>query len=140
MAHLLRETAEGMGQLVIQHVRLAQLEVMTYLRATGSRAALIGGLLLLTLVGYALTMAGLALLIAANRRLAFPFIGIGMLHVAGGGIAILVSVRSLRGARPLSATSSELGQSAQVLRGAAARADTSGEGASAAGVEVLRGR
>ena len=34
VADLLRETAEGVGQLVIQHVKLAQLELTAELRAS----------------------------------------------------------------------------------------------------------
>jgi len=69
---LARETADALGQLTVQHLRLARLEIKADLRTMGLQAGLIAVLVALAIVGYGLTMAGLAVILGVARREAFP--------------------------------------------------------------------
>lgn len=112
---LVRETLDGLGQLVSQHIKLARLELSADLRAMGARVAGMVAFALLMLFGYALTMAGLALLVAGNRRLAFAFGAVGLAHLLGAGAAMLILVARRGHLQMMKATTTELAQSADAL-------------------------
>ena len=109
---LARETADALGRLTVQHLRLARLEIKADLRAMGSRAALIVVLAALATVGYGLTMAGIAVLLdGGGRGGGIPLIIIGGVHVVGAGTGILVTLVRLRRLHPMDATADEVNQS-----------------------------
>ncbi|MEP6652996.1 MAG: phage holin family protein [Myxococcales bacterium] len=139
VADLLRETADGMGQLVIQHVKLAQLELTAELRAMGSRAALIAIYVVLMVVGYMLTMTGVALLVGAQTRLGWCFLGLGLLHVVGTAFGMLLAFRNRPHPRLMQNSTDELNQSATALI-AAGRAPTGGAAVAGTALEPVNGR
>ena len=95
---LARETALGLGHLVGQHVKVAQLELKAELHAMGRRACLIGVLATLVVLGYGLAVAGLAVLIGGHPGVGIPLVIIGLVHIAGAGIGLLLSpLRAGRG-------------------------------------------
>jgi hypothetical protein len=112
---LVRETLDGLGRLVSQHVKLARLELSADLRAMGTRVASVVALALLMLLGYALTMVGLALLLAGDRRLAFAFGAVGLVHLLGAGAAMLVLVARGERLQVMKSTATELAHSADAL-------------------------
>jgi hypothetical protein len=108
---LARETADALGQLTVQHLRLARLEIKADLRAMGLRAALISVLAALATVGYGLTMAGLALILDGGSKGGIPLLIIGIFHVVGAGLGILITVLRLRRMRLMNATAAEVNES-----------------------------
>lgn len=108
---LARETADALGRLTVQHLRLARLEIKADLRAMGLQAGLIAVLAALATVGYGLTMAGLAIILDGGSKGGVPLLVIGVVHVVGGCVGILIAVARLRRMRPMNATADEVNQS-----------------------------
>jgi hypothetical protein len=90
---LVRETADGLGHLVGLHVKLARCELTRELRSIARRAELAAVLAALLLIGYALAMAGVAVLIGGNRLVARPLVIVGMVHVAVAAAGLILSRR-----------------------------------------------
>jgi hypothetical protein len=129
---LARETADALGQLTVQHLRLARLEIKADLRAMGMRATLIAVLAALATVGYGLTMAGLAMILDGASRGGIPLLIIGIFHVVGAGLGILITVLRLRRMRLMNATAAEVNQSLVPLgigTAAKAKSDRTGDDA-----------
>ena len=108
---LARETADALGRLTVQHLRLARLEIKADLRAMGLQAGLIAVLAALATVGYGLTMAGLAIILDGGSTGGIPLLVIGIVHVVGGGGGIFIAVARLRRMRLMNATADEVNQS-----------------------------
>ena len=112
---LARETADALGLLMVQHIRLARLELKADLRAMGQQAALMAVLVALAMVGYGLTMAGLAILLGGGTAGGVPLLAIGMVHMAVAGMGILVAALRLRRLRLMNTTADEVKQSLSPL-------------------------
>ena len=127
---LARETADALGQLMVQHLRLARLEIKADLRAMGLQAGLIAVLAALATVGYGLTMAGLAIILDGGSPGGIPLLIIGVVHVVGAGVGILVTVFRIRRMRLMNATAGEVKESLAPLGlGSAAKPASDGTGA-----------
>jgi len=108
---LARETADALGQLTVQHLRLARLEIKADLRTMGLQAGLIAVLVALAIVGYGLTMAGLAVILGGGSAGGVPLLIIGIIHVVAAGVGLLIVVLRLRRLRLMNATADEVNQS-----------------------------
>ena len=108
---LARETADALGQLTVQHLRLARLEIKADLRTMGLQAGLIAVLVALAIVGYGLTMAGLAVILGGGSAGGVPLLIIGIVHVVAAGMGLLIVVLRLRRLRLMNATADEVNQS-----------------------------
>lgn len=108
---LARETADAVGRLTMQHLRLARLEMQADLRAMGVQAALLALLVALAIVGYGLAMAGLGLVIARGLHDGLALLLIGVTHLLGAGVGIVIAVARLRRIRPMNATADEVSRS-----------------------------
>jgi hypothetical protein len=108
---LMRETADALGRLTVQHLRLARLEIKADLRAMGLQAGLIAVLFALGIVGYGLTMAGLAAFLGNSTAVGIPLLLIGIAHVVAAGIGILVAIARLRRMRLMNVTADQVNQS-----------------------------
>ena len=96
IAALLRETADGLGRLIADHVRLAKLELLADARMLVRQASLLLIALPLCVFGYVLLWLGgiSALAPLIGRTQAFLLVGGG--HLAVGGTALMIAVRRLR--------------------------------------------
>jgi hypothetical protein len=112
---LARETADALGRLTVQHLRLARLEIKADLRAMGLQAARIAVLAALVVVGYGLAMAGLAVLVDGGSKGGLGLVVIGSVHVVGAGLGILITVARLRHLRLMNATAEEMSRSLSPL-------------------------
>lgn len=106
-----RETADALGRLTLQHLRLARLEIRSDLRAMGLEAGTIAVLGALAVVGYGLTMAGLAVIIGGGWKGGVPLLLIGVGHVLAAGLGILIAMARLRRLRPMNLTADEVNRS-----------------------------
>jgi hypothetical protein len=112
---LARETADALGRLTVQHLRLARLEIKADLRAMGLQAARIAVLAALVVVGYGLAMAGLAVLVDGGSKGGLGLVVIGSVHVVGAGLGILITVARLRRLRLMNATAEEMSRTLSPL-------------------------
>jgi len=124
---LARETADALGQLTVQHLRLARLEIKADLRTMGLQAGLIAVLVALAIVGYGLTMAGLAVILDGGSTGGIPLLIIGMVHVVAAGVGILIAVVRLRRMRLMNTTAAEVNQSLAPLGLGTATKPTAGQ-------------
>jgi hypothetical protein len=98
VAVLAKEAALGLGHLIGQHVKVAQLELSAEMHGMGRRALLIGVLATLVALGYGLAMAGLAAVLGGHNALGLPLVVIGLVHIAGAGVGLMLSpLRPRRG-------------------------------------------
>jgi hypothetical protein len=111
VVELARETADALGRLTVQHLRLARLEIKADLRTMGLHAGAIAVLAALAIVGYGLAMAGLAIVLDGGSKGGVPLIVIGVIHVVVAGAGILIALRRLRRLRPMDSTADEVHQS-----------------------------
>jgi hypothetical protein len=126
MVGLARETADALGRLTVQHLRLARLEIKADLRTMGLQAGVIVVLAALATVGYGLTMAGLAMVADGGATGGIPLLIIGSVHVVAAGGGILIALRRLRRLRLMNATADEVNQSLAPL-GIGAAPESKGE-------------
>jgi hypothetical protein len=105
---LARETADALGRLTVEHLRLARLEMKSDLRAMGRQAGRMAVMIALAIVGYGLAMAGLALVLGGSTATGGPLLIIGLAHLATAGVVIAVAVVRLRRVRPMNATAEEM--------------------------------
>lgn len=111
VVELARETADALGRLTVQHLRLARLEIKADLRTMGVHAGIIAVLAALATVGYGLAMAGLAIVLDGGAKGGIPLLIIGAIHVLGAGVGILVALFRLRRLRLMNSTADEVHQS-----------------------------
>jgi fatty acid desaturase len=117
---LAREAALDLGHLLGQHVKVAQLELKVELHAMGRRAYILAALAALLALGYALAMAGLAAAIAGYPAAALPLLVIGLAHVAGGGVGLVLVPLRKRGSQLMNDSSTAMARSLGALEEAAA--------------------
>jgi hypothetical protein len=112
---LARQTAEGMAELVGNHLKLARLEFTGDLLKVVTRARLIVLLGALVLVGYALVMAGLAVLVSGMRAVGTSLLLVGAAHVGICGLGLLSAVRRRNGLHLMDDTGREVQRSFAIL-------------------------
>jgi len=117
---LVRETALDLGHLLGQHVRVAQLELKAELHAMGRRACIIAVLAALLALGYALAMAGLAVLIGGYPAVGLPLVLIGLAHVAGAGVGLVLAPLRKRGSHLMNDSTTAMARSFEALEEATA--------------------
>lgn len=111
----MRDVADGLGQLVGQHLKLARLELVSDLRIMGRRLRVIAILTCLVVVGYALAMAGVAVVIGGNTAVGLPLLGVGLGHVVLCGAGIVLASRR-RDTHLMDSTVEQMGQSLNTLK------------------------
>ena len=93
-----KEAAQDLAHLVGRHVKVAELEIKAELHGILRRAGVVTVLAALGALGYGLSMAGLAMLIGGHASIGLPLAVIGLVHVAGAGVAFLFTpLRRRRG-------------------------------------------
>jgi hypothetical protein len=75
------------------------------------QAGLIAVLVALAIVGYGLTMAGLAVILDGGSTGGIPLLIIGIIHVVAAGVGILIAVVRLRRMQIMNTTAAEVNQS-----------------------------
>jgi hypothetical protein len=113
--HALRETIDGLGDLVGQHLRLARLELKSDLVAALGRARTIAVLALLVGLGYGMAMAGLAVWLGGAAGVGFALMAVGAGHLVVGGAGLFLLGRPRHAAPMLSATSDGVRRSLETL-------------------------
>jgi putative superfamily III holin-X len=111
----LRETADGLGQLIADHVNLARVElaadVQSYVRdLTGLLVAAV-----IVMLGWA--FAWLAAAFALSRVIGAPlaFLAVAAVHVFGGAAGIAAAIKRMRRSTPMRESASEMSRSVSAL-------------------------
>jgi uncharacterized membrane protein YqjE len=114
---LVRETADGLGKLIADHVKLARVELVSDARFYVRDLTVLVVAALVLFLGYALAWlaAGLALGRVIGTPLAFA--AVAALHLIGGAIGVVVAVRRTQRVRLMHDTAEEVSRSVNALRG-----------------------
>jgi len=96
---LLRETADVLGQLIADHIKLARLELTADARSYGQGVAtlVIAGLVLT--LGYAFAWLAIALALARLWGAPIAFAAVAVLHLIAGAIAVSTAVKRMKRTR-----------------------------------------
>jgi hypothetical protein len=112
---LVRETADGFGHLIADHIKLARLELLADVKTHGRQLAVIAAIVPIVLLGYGLVCVGLAVVLSQWLGRAQAFFLVGGIHVVGGAIGIAVAAKRLSQAKPLHETAIEVDRSVTAL-------------------------
>jgi hypothetical protein len=113
---LVKETAEGLGKLLGDHVRLARIELVADIKSYGRDIGVLVAAAVVVIIGYAFAWVagGLALARVIGGPLAFG--AVALLHLVAGGIAAVVVAKRARAVRPLQGTATEVERSVRALK------------------------
>ena len=114
---LVRETADGLGHLISDHIKLARLELVSDAKSYGRQSALLLVMGALLILGYALAAVGLALVLSQWWGAITGFFAVAGLHVVVGGIGLAVAISRMRRTHLMDETLSEVSRSVSTLRG-----------------------
>src|SRR5262245_15677026 len=101
---LVKETAEGLGKLLGDHVRLARIELVADIKTYARELTLLLTAVVILLVGYAFAWIAIGLVLARAIGAPLAFAAIAVVHLIAGGIAAVVAARRARATRPLQET------------------------------------
>jgi len=112
---LVKETADGLGQLVADHIKLARIEMTAdakgYVRDVG--VLLVGAFVLAIGYGLACIAAGTALARLIGGPLAF--VCLAVLHLAVGALALALAIRRMKRVHLMHDTKLEVSRSVRAL-------------------------
>jgi len=112
---LIKETADGFGHLLADHIKLARLELVADVKSYGRQVALIALIVPVLFMGYAIVCLGLAALLAPLVGHAGGLFLVGGAHIVIGAVAIMVAVSRLRRAQPMAESVEEMSRSMETF-------------------------
>ena len=108
---LVKETADGFGHLIADHIKLARLELVSDVKAYGRQVALIALIVPFLFIGYGVLCFGLAALLARWLGQAGALFLVGGAHIGIGALAIAVAAGRLRRVQPMRDSANQVGRS-----------------------------
>jgi len=115
---LVKETADGFGHLIAEHVKLARLELVADAKASGRKVAVIALIVPVLFIGYGLAAVGLAVLLSRWLGTAGAFFAVGGAHVVLGGVAIAIAANRLHRMQSLRESVHEVNRSVEAITAA----------------------
>ena len=112
---LIKETADGFGHLIADHIKLARLELVADVKNYGRQVALIALIVPILFIGYIIVCFGLAALLARWLGSAGSLFLVGGAHIAIGAVAIWMAIARLRRAQPMSDSFEEMNRSMETF-------------------------
>lgn len=113
---LFRQAAVDMGHLLVQHVKVAQLELKQELHAIVRRAWILAVLAVLLVLGYGLGMAGLAVVLGGHPGTGIPLALMGAAHVVGAGVGLVLALARRPGLQLMEASTAAMARSLEALK------------------------
>lgn len=114
---LLRETADGLGRLIAEHVSLAKLELLADVRRVGRRLRLILLAVPFLVLGYGMLWLAAAVALGRVIGLARALLVVGALHMVVGVAALAVGLTKRRRRPPLMGeTASEVSRTLATIK------------------------
>jgi len=89
---LIKETVDGIGHLIADHVKLARLELVADVKTQGRRVAVVAVILPFVLLGYGLACVGLALALSPWLTTPGAFFAVGGAHFLAGTVAVALAL------------------------------------------------
>jgi hypothetical protein len=115
---LIKETADGIGHLIADHIKLARLELVADVKANARHVAVVALIVPFAFLGYALACVGLAVVLSSWLGLAGALFLVGGVHLIGGAIAVGVALGNLRRINLMRDTANEVNRSVATLAAA----------------------
>jgi hypothetical protein len=115
---LVKETADGFGHLLAEHVKLARLELVADIKMHGREVGVIALIVPLLFIGYALVCVGLGFFLSRWLGRSGAFFLVGGAQLALGAVAIAVAAGRLRRAKLLPESAHEVNRSVAQLTAA----------------------
>jgi hypothetical protein len=112
---LVRETVEGLGRLVADHIKLARVEMVADAREYGRQVGLMILAGLLIAIGYGFAWLGAALLLARFIGAPLAFVAVAAAHLLAGVVGLLAMRGRLKKARVLNETVSTVSRSVSTI-------------------------
>ena len=119
---LVKETADGLGRLIADHIKLARVEMVADAKEYGRHVGLLTVAGVFVAIGYVFGWIAAALGLARWVGAPLAFLIVAVLHIAGGAIGLGAVARRLKTTpRPLDDTVSEVNRSVATLAAQVAR-------------------
>jgi hypothetical protein len=115
---LVKETADGLGRLIADHIKLARTEIVADARSYGRDVGLLLAAVFGLGLGYALGCVAGALALAPLIGGPLAFAAVAGLNVVLGAVGAAAGVRALRRTRPMAGTMAEVSRSVTALSAA----------------------
>jgi hypothetical protein len=112
---LLRDTLDGFGCLMSDHLKLARLELLADVKSLGRRLAMLIAVVSLALLGYAIACMGIAVGLSRWIGLSGALILVGGVHLVGAASALWAVLHVLRNKAFFPETADEMNQSVSTL-------------------------
>lgn len=115
LGSLVKETVDGLGHLVAEHVRLAKLELLEDLESMIRQAAHVAVVVAFGFVGYLFLCAGGVALLAPTLGTANAAFLVGGVHAALGALGLVLSLAKLSRTRVMDGTALEVHRTVSAL-------------------------
>lgn len=112
---LFKETADSVGHLIGDHIKLTRLELHADLKTSFRRLLGLAIPLLFGMLGYAILCMGLAIALGRQMGLVSSLCLVGGVHLSGAAGAGAIAVRRLRGLNLMTETAQEFNRSVTAL-------------------------
>jgi Putative Actinobacterial Holin-X, holin superfamily III len=113
---LVKETADGLGHLIADHIKLARVEIVSDAKTYSRQVGLLALAGAFAVFGYLFVWIAAALALGRVIGGAAAFLIVGLLHVIGGVLGLMAVMRRLKRARGvLDGTATEVGRSVSTL-------------------------
>jgi hypothetical protein len=115
---LVKETVDGLGHLMAEHVRLSKLELLENLKVMIRQTARVAVVIGFAFVGYVFLWGGVVALLGPSLGVASTAFLVGGLHVAGGALGLALALAKLRRTRVMDGTALEVHKTVSELSAA----------------------
>jgi hypothetical protein len=112
---LLRETADGLGQLIADHIKLARLELAADARSYGQGVATLLIAAIVLSLGYAFAWLAIGLELAHLWGAPIAFGAVAAVHLVAGGIFVSSALKRVKSTRLMSESANEASRSVSAL-------------------------
>jgi len=101
IAGLIRETLDGLRDLIADHIKLARVELVGDAKTYGRSVAVLAVAGLVLAIGYVFGLIAAALALGRVWGAPLAFVVVGALHLIVGGIAVASSLARMRRTHPM---------------------------------------
>ena len=98
---LIRETVDGLRDLIADHIKLARVEMVSDAKTYGRSIAVLAVAGLVLAIGYIFGLIAAALALARVWGAPLAFVAVAALHLIVGGVAMVSSVAKMRRTHPM---------------------------------------
>jgi hypothetical protein len=98
---LIRETLDGLRDLIADHIKLARVEMVSDAKTYGRSIAVLVVAGLVLAIGYVFGLIAAALALGRVWGTPLAFVAVAALHVVGGGVAMISAMARMRRTHPM---------------------------------------